>query len=117
MVLGFDIGGTKCAVIAAMADGESITLLDKKKIPTDLGITPEQMIEKLISLAAKALGLKTIGLTGKTGGRLKEICDICICVPEKETFKVQEFIFLYITICVHMQKRNYYHVNRKVESL
>ena len=42
------------------------------------------------SLTAKALGLKTIGLTGKTGGKLKSICDICICVPETETFKVQE---------------------------
>ena len=42
------------------------------------------------ALTAKALGLKTIGLTGKTGGRLKNICDICICVPETETFKVQE---------------------------
>ena len=42
------------------------------------------------ALTAKALGLKTIGLTGKSGGKLKSICDICICVPETETFKVQE---------------------------
>lgn len=42
------------------------------------------------ALTAKALGLKTIGLTGKKGGKLKEICDVCICVPEIETFKVQE---------------------------
>lgn len=34
------------------------------------------------ALTAKALGLKTIGLTGRGGGRLGEICDICICVPE-----------------------------------
>ena len=32
MILGFDIGGTKCAVIKAKADGENIELLDKKKI-------------------------------------------------------------------------------------
>ncbi len=38
----------------------------------------------------KALELTVIALTGKTGGKLKEIADICICVPETETFKVQE---------------------------
>ena len=54
-ILGFDIGGTKCAVITAKADGDNIVLLDKRKIPTDPGIAPEQMIEKLISLADEIL--------------------------------------------------------------
>ena len=39
---------------------------------------------------AKALGLEVIGLTGALGGKLKELADICICVPETETFKIQE---------------------------
>lgn len=39
---------------------------------------------------AKGLGLTVIGLTGKGGGKLSEISDICIRVPETETFKVQE---------------------------
>ena len=51
MILGFDIGGTKCAVITAETDGNNIKLLDKQKIPTQLDITPEEMIEKLIALA------------------------------------------------------------------
>lgn len=38
----------------------------------------------------KALGMTVISLTGKTGGKLKDLSDICICVPETETFKVQE---------------------------
>ena len=38
----------------------------------------------------KALGMKIICLTGVNGGMLKEISDICINVPETETFKVQE---------------------------
>ena len=37
-----------------------------------------------------ALGIKFIGLTGKTVGKLKETADICICAPETETFKIQE---------------------------
>lgn len=39
---------------------------------------------------AKGLGLKVIALTGATGGKLKDVADICICVPETETFKIQE---------------------------
>ena len=39
---------------------------------------------------AKALGIHVIGLAGKTGGKLKETADICICAPETETFKIQE---------------------------
>lgn len=39
---------------------------------------------------AHAKGLKTIGLTGKTGGKLKEVVGTSICVPETEVFKIQE---------------------------
>lgn len=57
------------------------------------------------ALTAKALGLKTIGLTGKSGGKLKSICDICICVPETETFKVQELhLPVYHYICARAEQ-------------
>ena len=39
---------------------------------------------------AKGLDLTVIALTGMDGGKLREISDICIRVPETETFKVQE---------------------------
>ncbi len=39
---------------------------------------------------AKSLGLYTVGLTGMGGGKLGDICDVCVRVPETETFKVQE---------------------------
>ncbi len=51
LILGFDIGGTKCAVITALWDGENIELLKKDKCPTETAIAPEQMIEKLIQMA------------------------------------------------------------------
>lgn len=41
--------------------------------------------------AARARGLKVVGLTGQGGGTLKGLCDLCICVPATETFHVQEF--------------------------
>lgn len=49
---------------------------------------------------AQARGMKVIGLTGKTGGLLKTEADICVCVPEKETFKVQELhLPVYHALC------------------
>ena len=39
---------------------------------------------------ARALGLRTIGLTGRTGGKLKPLCNVCICVPANETTLIQE---------------------------
>ena len=51
LILGFDIGGTKCAVTTARWHGTEIALQDKAVCPTDLAVTPEQMIERLIQLA------------------------------------------------------------------
>lgn len=51
IILGFDIGGTKCAVVTAEWDGENVTILKKKKCPTDLTVTPEEMINRLIKMA------------------------------------------------------------------
>ncbi len=50
-VLGFDIGGTKCAVVSAKYESGDITLLDKKVIPTDLSVSPYEMIERMVKLA------------------------------------------------------------------
>jgi D-sedoheptulose 7-phosphate isomerase len=39
---------------------------------------------------ARALGLRIIGLTGRTGGKLKPLCDVCIRVPAQSTPLIQE---------------------------
>ena len=57
---------------------------------------------------AKAIGIKVIGLTGKTGGKLKSIADICICAPETETFKIQELhLPIYHCICAAVEEYFY----------
>ncbi len=54
---------------------------------------------------AKALGVTTIGLTGKDGGLLKNLSDICIVVPENETFKIQELhLPVYHCICAMVEE-------------
>lgn len=51
--------------------------------------------------AAKALGLKTVGLTGAKGGALAAAVDLPIKVPATETFKVQELhLPVYHCICL-----------------
>ena len=39
---------------------------------------------------AKAKGLRVIAMTGEGGGKLAALADCAICVPETETFKIQE---------------------------
>ena len=39
---------------------------------------------------AREMGAMTIGLTGKTGGELKQFCDFCITVPSNVTPWIQE---------------------------
>ena len=40
--------------------------------------------------AAKGKKLVTVGMTGASGGLMKEFCDICIRIPSGETPRVQE---------------------------
>lgn len=69
-ILGFDIGGTKCAVITARWEEGKIKLLDRESCPTDLHIAPVQMIEKLIALADKILTGKPDAIGISCGGPL-----------------------------------------------
>ncbi|MGO8828822.1 MAG: SIS domain-containing protein [Steroidobacteraceae bacterium] len=44
---------------------------------------------------ARAMGLQTVGLTGGTGGQMREFCDALIVVPSPVTARIQE---MHITI-------------------
>jgi D-sedoheptulose 7-phosphate isomerase len=58
--------------------------------------------------AAKAIGMKTIGLTGKDGGLLKKAADAAIVVPETETFKIQELhLPVYHALCLMLEEQFY----------
>ena len=52
---------------------------------------------------AKVKGVFTIALTGKNGGKIKQqnLADVCICVPESETYKIQELhLPVYHRLCI-----------------
>lgn len=72
-----------------------------------LGISTSGNSKNIIYAAevAKARGMRVIGLTGENGGKMKGVSDVCIKVPEKETFKVQELhLPVYHAICLEVEK-------------
>lgn len=53
---------------------------------------------------AKALGLKTVALTGQHGGDLKEILDACILIPADSTPFIQEYhLPVYHVLCMMVE--------------
>jgi D-sedoheptulose 7-phosphate isomerase len=57
------------------------------------------------AITAKAKGLKTIALSGGTGGSLAALSDVAIIVPEKETYKIQELhLPIYHALCLMLEE-------------
>lgn len=53
---------------------------------------------------AKAIGVKTIALTGKDGGILLDICDIVIRAPAIKVYRIQEYhLPIYHTLCAMLE--------------
>ena len=55
-------------------------------------------------VVAKAKGMNIVALTGGTGGKLKDIADVAIVAPEKETYKIQEYhLPIYHWLCLGLE--------------
>lgn len=73
-----------------------------------LGISTSGNSENIINAAvvARAVGIKTIGLTGADGGVLAEMADVTVKVPETETYMVQELhLPVYHCWCLMLEER------------
>ena len=58
------------------------------------------------AITAKAKGLKVIGLTGQRENRLMQYADVCIRVPETETYKIQELhLPVYHCLCMMLEEK------------
>jgi D-sedoheptulose 7-phosphate isomerase len=58
------------------------------------------------ALVARAKGLQIIAMTGKGGGKLKTVSDVCIAVPRGETFEAQELhLPVYHALCLYIEDR------------
>ena len=57
------------------------------------------------ALLAKAIGIKVVSLTGKDGGELIKYSDICVRIPEEETYLVQELhLPIYHCLCMMLEE-------------
>ena len=59
-------------------------------------------------LAAKARGVKVIGLTGRSGGEMASLCDIVVKAPSDSTPEIQEYhLPIYHYLCQLVEKENF----------
>ena len=57
------------------------------------------------ALVAKAKGMKVVALTGSDGGKLGNLADAAIKVPEAETYKIQELhLPVYHALCAAIEE-------------
>ena len=98
-------------VAADLVYAQALFALGKKN-DVLLAISTSGNSENVVRAAeiAKAMGIRVIGLTGVGGGKLKSISDVTICVPESETYKVQELhLPVYHYICSELEKHFFGH--------
>ena len=67
-LLGFDIGGTKCAVIVGKYKEGHITITSKQVLPTNLKISPEEMVDSLCNIADGLLQGEKVDRVGVSCG-------------------------------------------------
>lgn len=60
--------------------------------------------------AAKAAGIKSVAITGEKESILSKACDICIKLPETETYKVQELTLPVYHCLAAMLEENYFEI-------
>lgn len=54
---------------------------------------------------ARAKGIRVVGLTGSTGGKLRQWTDVLVAVPEEETFRIQELhLPVYHALCLALEQ-------------
>lgn len=73
-----------------------------------LGISTSGNSKNIIyaAIVAKAKGMKIIGLTGEKESKLSKIADVCIKVPNTETYMIQELhLPVYHCLCLMLEER------------
>lgn len=56
------------------------------------------------AITAKSKGLKVIGLTGEKISKMSQLADVCVRVPETETYKIQELhLPVYHCLCLMLE--------------
>lgn len=54
---------------------------------------------------ASALEMHTIGLTGQSGGKMRDLCEVTICAPSQRTLEIQErHLAIYHALCIALEQ-------------
>ncbi|MFZ2253464.1 MAG: SIS domain-containing protein [Minisyncoccia bacterium] len=61
------------------------------------------------AITARKMGIKVYGLLGHEGGSLRELCDLSVVVPSKETPRIQESHILVIHILCGILDEFFFH--------
>lgn len=65
------------------------------------------------ALTAHAKGMKVIGLTGANNCKLEQMSDVCIKVPETETYMIQELhLPVYHCLCLMLENELFYNIEK-----
>ena len=106
--------GSHTSLVSAFSNDTAADLAFAQQVygygkPEDcfLGISTSGNSANIVYAAetAKALGLKTIALTGAAGGMLGEVCDVAIKAPSNVTPHVQEHhVSIYHTVCMILEE-------------
>ncbi len=60
------------------------------------------------AVTARARGMKVIGITGAAASRLSGLCDVCLRLPERETYRIQELTLpVYHALCAMVEEALY----------
>lgn len=80
-----------------------------------IGISTSGNSENVVNAArvAKAVGIKTLAMTGEKESKLSSFCDVTIKVPETETYKIQELhLPAYHYLCTEVEKEMFGDIRR-----
>mgnify|MGYP001662081517 CR=1 FL=1 len=102
---------TDTSIITAIGNDYGYDLLFERQVQAQgmagdvfIGISTSGNSENLVRAlkVCREKGIKTVGLTGISGGKMKDLCDICLQVPSMETPRIQECHILigHIICCI-----------------
>lgn len=72
-----------------------------------VGITTSGQSPNILraATAAKKKGMKVVGLLGKDGGKMKDLCDVALIVPGATTDRIQELHIKIIHVAIECTER------------
>lgn len=88
--IGFDIGGTKCAVSVGKIEGEKITVVERGEVPTGLPIATMDKIAVFVEKFQKKYSIQSAGIS--CGGPLDSVAGVILTPPNLVTWHGFEIV-------------------------